>query len=65
MIRVLMIGIFLVGVSTALAAEGPGLKKGTKAPEIELKDQNGKVVKVSDMLKKGPVAVVFHRSANW
>lgn len=48
-----------------VADEGPGLKVGAKAPAIELKNQDGKLVKVSDLLKDGPVAVVFHRSADW
>ena len=42
-----------------------GLAVGAKAPEFKLKDQNGKEVSLADLLKKGKVAVVFHRSADW
>lgn len=43
----------------------PGIEVGKKAPDFELNDQLGKPIKLSTMLKKGPVAVVFHRSASW
>lgn len=43
----------------------PGVAVGKKAPDFELKDQRGRPQKLSEMLKKGPVAVVFHRSADW
>lgn len=46
-------------------SELPGLEIGKKAPDFELKDQLGKPVRLSEMLKKGPAAVVFHRSASW
>ena len=56
----------LAMASLALGAEeDPGLAVGKKAPKIELKDQSGEVVKVADLLKEGPVAVVFYRSADW
>ena len=55
----------LLATGAEVAAKGPGLEVGKKAPKIELKDQNGDVVKVAELLEKGPVAVVFHRSANW
>ena len=45
--------------------EAPGLKVGVKAPAFKLKDQNDKDVALSDLLKKGPVALVFFRSASW
>lgn len=43
----------------------PGVKIGEKAPDFELMNQQGKKTKLSEILKEGPVAVVFHRSANW
>ncbi|MCR9292685.1 MAG: hypothetical protein NXI32_08200 [bacterium] len=43
----------------------PGLAVGAKAPSISLKDQNGVERKLSDLLSKGPVALVFYRSADW
>ncbi len=43
----------------------PGLAVGQTAPSFALKDQTGKEVALPALLKKGPVAVVFHRSADW
>ncbi len=42
-----------------------GLAIGQKAPSFMLKDQNGKDISLDEMLKKGPVALVFYRSAEW
>ena len=41
----------------------PGLKVGAKAPDFSLKNPNGKVVKLSALLKKGPVILTFYRGA--
>lgn len=41
----------------------PGLKIGTKAPNFTLKNQDGKWVSLSDLLKKGPVIISFYRGA--
>ena len=64
-----LICIFVCGLWGPLlslhAAEDPGLKVGKKAPSFELQDQLGKKIRLEDMLKKGPVALVFHRSASW
>jgi cytochrome oxidase Cu insertion factor (SCO1/SenC/PrrC family) len=50
----------------AVAAEKtPGLKVGEKAPNFTLTDQSGKPFNLAETLKKGPTAIVFHRSANW
>ena len=46
-------------------AELSGFKVGEKVPAFELKDQSGRTVKLVDLLKQGPVAVVFYRSADW
>lgn len=46
-------------------SEVPGLEIGKKAPDFALKDQLGRTIRLSEMLKRGPVAVVFHRSASW
>ena len=45
--------------------EQPGLKVGEKAPSFTLKDQEGKERSLDDFLKKGKVALVFYRSADW
>lgn len=42
-----------------------GLAVGTKAPDFTLKDQNGQEHSLADLLKAGPVALVFIRSAGW
>jgi cytochrome oxidase Cu insertion factor (SCO1/SenC/PrrC family) len=45
--------------------EQTGLKIGEKAPKFTLKDQEGKERSLDELLKKGKVALVFYRSANW
>jgi len=42
-----------------------GLAVGTKAPDFRLKDQAGKEHALSTLLKRGKVALVFYRSADW
>lgn len=41
----------------------PGLKVGTKAPEINLSNAFGKKISLYQELKKGPVVLVFYRGA--
>ena len=57
----------VVGLSPPMtsAADVPGLKPGAKAPSFKLKDQYGKDQSLEALLKKGNVALVFFRSANW
>ena len=51
---------------TSLATEAmPGLKVGAKAPDFTLKNSAGLDVALSALLKKGKVALVFVRSADW
>ncbi len=45
--------------------EQTGLKVGEKAPTFALKDQEGKERTLDEFLKKGKVALVFYRSADW
>jgi cytochrome oxidase Cu insertion factor (SCO1/SenC/PrrC family) len=45
--------------------EQTGLKVGVKAPPFTLKDQEGKERSLHELLKKGKVALVFYRSADW
>jgi peroxiredoxin len=58
-------------LSTILSAAEPaateeiGLRIGQRAPAFTLNDQNGKDVSLDALLKKGPVALVFFRSADW
>jgi cytochrome oxidase Cu insertion factor (SCO1/SenC/PrrC family) len=55
----------LVGSATAKADETPGLKIGEQAPDFSLEDQNGGEKTLAALLKKGNVALVFYRSADW
>jgi peroxiredoxin len=43
----------------------PGLKVGDHAPGFTLQDSTGKDVSLAALLKKGKVALVFFRSADW
>jgi peroxiredoxin len=60
-----------VMLSTGLQATGEaptertGTQIGQHAPLFTLKDQNNQAVSLGEMLKKGPVALVFVRSADW
>lgn len=46
-------------------AEKTGIKVGEKAPAFKLKDQTGEERELAALLKDGPVAIVFYRSASW
>ncbi len=52
---------------TKPAAKGSAsrISVGDKAPPFRLKDQNGEEHSLEDLLKKGNVALVFYRSADW
>ena len=43
----------------------PGIAVGESLPEINLKNQNGSEVAIKEISKKGPVALIFYRSASW
>ena len=45
--------------------EQTGLKVGTAAPKFTLRDQAGTPRSLEALLEKGPVALVFYRSASW
>lgn len=52
----------LLTVYAAVAQEAPeGLFIASKAPDFKAKDQNGKNIKLKDLLKKGKVVLVFYR----
>ena len=60
--------LLLTSMSLAAEAAAPeksGLSVGQKAPGFTLKDQNDRDVSLESLLKKGPVALVFYRSADW
>ncbi|MEO8503595.1 MAG: hypothetical protein ABI609_06840 [Acidobacteriota bacterium] len=64
-------------IVVALASAGPGraedvaagltvgIQVGERAPDFALEGQTGSQVRLADLLKKGPVAVVFSRSVAW
>jgi cytochrome oxidase Cu insertion factor (SCO1/SenC/PrrC family) len=61
-------GLFLAQTASAAepaAPEHTGLAVGKKAPSFTLKDQANRDVSLDSLLKKGPVALVFFRSADW
>jgi peroxiredoxin len=67
-------GLYLLAAvlfSTVVEADQPapsdevGLRIGQLAPAFTLKDQFGKDVSLNSLLKNGPVALVFFRSADW
>jgi cytochrome oxidase Cu insertion factor (SCO1/SenC/PrrC family) len=64
---VLGLGAALVAAANAAPApeDKTGPKVGEKAPEFNLKDQAGTERSLRDLLKGGPVALVFYRSASW
>lgn len=37
------------------------IKPGSKLPDIELKNQNGQIIKTSDLLSEGPLIITFYR----
>jgi cytochrome oxidase Cu insertion factor (SCO1/SenC/PrrC family) len=45
--------------------ERTGPRVGERAPRFTLKDQEGQGRSLDDLLKKGKVALVFYRSADW
>ncbi len=56
---------FSQGKGKPASDEQSGMKVGEKAPKFTLKDQEGKERSLDDLLKKGKVALVFYRSADW
>lgn len=69
MTRVLALAVVLGVALGASAADPPpektGIKVGEKAPAFKLKDQTGTERELAALLKDGPVALVFYRSASW
>jgi peroxiredoxin len=52
-------------LASAATAEMPGLKVGDTAPNFTLRDSAGAEYRLQDLVRKGKVALVFVRSANW
>jgi len=63
--KLLIILGLLVPVSTLFAQEAPeGLFVSSKAPDFKAKDQDGREIRLKDLLKQGKVVLVFYRG-NW
>ena len=64
-----LLAVALLATNLEAEEEAPraelGLAIGQRAPAFTLKDQNGIEVSLEVLLKKGPVALVFYRSADW
>ena len=64
-----MLGLALAMTAPKTADSAPpgktGLGIGHSAPDWKLSDQNGKKHTLQSLIQKGPVALVFYRSANW
>ena len=60
--RLLFVVSLIMAVQVAGAQEAPeGLFIASKAPDFKAKDQNGKEVRLKDLLKQGKVVLVFYR----
>jgi hypothetical protein len=54
-----------VGAQSERTNASPGLAVGAKAPNFVLPGPDGREQSLAALLKKGKVALVFHRSADW
>jgi len=60
--KLTVLAALLLSTCFLLAQEAPeGLFLNSKAPDFKAKDQNGKDVRLKDLLKKGKVVLVFYR----
>lgn len=61
----LLVGAGCVQAAEPAPVEKTGIQVGEKAPQFELMDHDGKQRTLKGLLKQGPVALVFYRSASW
>lgn len=60
--KILFSLLVLFSITSLFAQEAPeGLFLNSKAPDFKGTDQNGKTVRLKDLLKKGKVVLVFYR----
>jgi peroxiredoxin len=60
--KLILFVCLVLAISSIKAQEAPeGLFIASKAPDFKAKDQNGKEVRLKDLLKKGKVVLVFYR----
>jgi peroxiredoxin len=64
LLTALLLSVGLHAVAETSPADA-GLPVGQAAPAFTLLEQDGKEVSLESLLKKGPVALVFHRSVDW
>lgn len=68
-VTVFLGALFLV--ESSLRAQHPptssehALNVGDKAPAFSLSSQDGEKISLEALVEKGPVALVFYRSADW
>ena len=65
LLATLFVCLAMQTVITGAEADLPGPDIGSKAPEFTLSDSTGQKHALSELLKKGSVAIVFYRSADW
>lgn len=62
----LYLAVFSASLANAQESnEVPGPKVGDRVKNFKLPDQDGEKRELAALLKQGPVAIVFHRSAEW
>jgi len=60
--KILIASFLLLSAGFLSAQQAPeGLFLASKAPDFKAKDQNGKDIKLKDLLKQGKVVLVFYR----
>ena len=60
--KLISIAAFLFLATMVFAQQNPeGLFAGGKAPDFKANDQNGNEIRLKEILKKGPVVIVFYR----
>lgn len=60
--KITLLALLVLSGFLVMAQEAPeGLFLNSKAPDFKAKDQNGKDVRLKDLLKKGKVVLVFYR----
>ena len=52
-------------MASSAAAEDVGVAVGEAAPTFTLRDQNGTEQSLDALAKRGKLAIVFYRSADW
>ncbi|MEO7982770.1 MAG: peroxiredoxin-like family protein [Bacteroidota bacterium] len=60
--KIVVAFVLLLSINTVFAQQAPeGLFIASKAPDFKGKDQNGKEIRLKDLVKQGKVVLVFYR----